>query len=275
MDNNIRVRLAFATLVQEVSDYLDRFGGFDLNLYDLTDESIKDINRLPLIVELTKAIIRFIKSNYTRNWNSYGYYFWQHAEIMDEQLDLLEPIANEMWNDEELDIDEILSQISTPKVLPDGIDYRKYNDIFEQLKLPSAMFQYIFICENILRRFLIQVLDDNGFPSVDSIGNSTLSNNINVRKTQEANQKYLPMRGGSHDIYYLDFINLNKIIINLWDSCFKDKFERQNWIVERITSLYALRNRVAHNSGDLTTDELKSVESHCREIIKQINPQIR
>ncbi len=272
---DLKVRRAFSTLVQEVSNYVDKFGGFDLELYGLTEESMKDMNELPMMIELAKSIMRFISSNYSPNWNSFGYFFWEHGKLMEEQVNILEPIAERMLNEGELDISEILSQIPIPKVLPDGIDYQKYEDIFDQLKLPSAMFQYIFVCENILRKFIIQVLDNNGYPSVDSIGNSPLSNNINVRKTQEANQKYLPMRGGSHDIYYLDFIKLNNIIINLWDSCFKDKFERQSWIVERIESLYALRNRVAHNSGDLTVDELKSVESDCREIIKQIDPQIR
>lgn len=156
MDNKIRVRLAFSTLVQEVMDYVDRFGGFDLDLYDLTDESIKDFNKLPLLVELAKAVIRFINSN------DYGYYFWQYAEIMYEQMELIEPIAERMWNDEEMDISENLNQMIPTKVLPDGIDYRKYGNIFNQLKLPSVMFHYIFICKKILRKFIIQVLDDNG-----------------------------------------------------------------------------------------------------------------
>jgi len=275
MDKNIKVRLAFSTLVQEVSGYVDRFGSFDLDLYDLSDESIKDINRLPLIVELAKAIIRFIKSNYSRNWNDYGYYFWQHAEIIDEQLDLLESIAEKMWNDEEMDIDEILSQISTTKVLPDGVDFRKYDDIFDQLKLPNAMFQYIFVCENILRKFIIQVLDNNGYPSIDSIGHRNLSRTIEKQKNQEDIQNYLPIMG-DHNIYYLDLIDLNKVLQHedTWNKCFKDKFKTQRWITERIESLYSIRCRVAHSSGYLTIDELKSVETYCREIIKQIDEYI-
>lgn len=274
MDKKIRVRLAFSILVQEVTDYINRFGGFDLDLYDLSDESLKDFNKLPLLIELTKAIMRFIKSNYSRSWNSYGYFFWQHAEIMEEQIELLKLISEKMWIDEEMDMDELFSQISTPKVLPDGIDYKKFDDIFNQLKLPSAMFQYIFICENILRKFIIQVLNDNGYPSIDSIGNSGLSNDINIRKTQEANQKYLPMRG-NHDIYYLDLIKLINIIRFVWDSCFEDKFKDRQWIFSRIDSLYTIRNRVAHNSGYLTNDELRSVDTYCREIIKQIDQYIK
>ncbi|MHA1251840.1 MAG: Swt1 family HEPN domain-containing protein [Candidatus Helarchaeota archaeon] len=162
----------------------------------------------------------------------------------------------------------------TTEVLPDGIDNKKYDEIFDQLKLPSAMFQYIFVCENILRKFIIQVLDDNGHPSIDSIGNAKLTKLIQDRKKQEAKQNYLPIRG-DHDIYYLDLIELNRIITHKWKDCFKDKFEDQDWIIARIKSLYSIRNRVAHSSGYLTRDELKSVKTYCREIIKQIDPYIK
>jgi hypothetical protein len=218
---DLKVRRAFSTLVQEVSNYIDKFGGFDLELYGLTQESMKDINELPMIVELAKVIMRFIRSNYTPNWNSFG-----------------------------------------------------YDDIFNQLTLPNAMFQYIFVCENILRKFIIQVLDDNGYQTIDSIGNQKLSKAIQNKKNKETTQNYLPIRG-DHDIYYLDLIELNKIFIKLWNECFIDKFERQSWICERIESLYTIRNRVAHSSSYLTSDELRSVETRCREIIKQIDQNIK
>ncbi|MBA7652303.1 hypothetical protein ES703_60133 [subsurface metagenome] len=271
---DLKVRRAFSTLVQEVSNYIDKFGGFDLELYGLTQESMKDINELPMIVELAKVIMRFIRSNYTPNWNSFGYFFWEHGKIMENQVTVLEPIAEEMVKEGELDISEILSQIPTPKILPDGIDYQKYDDIFNQLTLPNAMFQYIFVCENILRKFIIQVLDDNGYQTIDSIGNQKLSKAIQNKKNKETTQNYLPIRG-DHDIYYLDLIELNKIFIKLWNECFIDKFERQSWICERIESLYTIRNRVAHSSGYLTSDELRSVETRCREIIKQIDQNIK
>lgn len=270
---DLKVKRAFNKLVQEVSQYVQSFGGFDLDLYGLAPESIKNFDKLIMVVELAKDIIEYIHLNYTSNWNHYGYYFYQHADFMIEQVEILEPFARQQINNEEMDISEMLSMISHPKVLPDGIDYKKYNEIFNQLKLPSVMFHYIFVCENILRKFIIQVLDDNGYPSVDSIGNSNLSNNINIRKTQEANQNYLPMRGG-HDIYYLDLIKLINIIRHVWNSCFEDKFKDKQWIFSRIDSLYTIRNRVAHNSGYLTSDELKSVETYCREIIKQIDQYI-
>ena len=86
---------------------------------------------------------------------------------------------------------------------------------------------------------------------------------------EEKNKSYLPIRG-TRDVYYLDLTELKNVIMNNW-SFFESSFPSQTWITERIDSLYSLRNRVAHNSGGLTTDELKSAETYCREIIKQID----
>ena len=277
MNINLKMRRAFSTLVQEVSDYIDRFGGFDLDLYDITYKSMKNLNELPKLINLSKGIIRYIRANYFPNWNDGGYYFWEHGKIMEEQVKILEPMAKKIANsDEEMDIEEILNTLPTPKVLPDGIDYRKYDDIFEQLKLPSIMFNYIFICENLLRKFIIQVLYNNGYPSIDAIGHRKLSEKIERQKNQETTQSYLPVRGG-HDIYYLDLIDLNKIFQHedLWNKCFKNKLKSQSWIKEKIESLYSIRNRVAHSSGYLTSDELRSIETYCREIIKSIDRYIK
>ena len=177
---------------------------------------------------------------------------------------------------EQLGIRKILSNIKLPNILLNGINNKKYKEILEELKLPNLLFQYIFVCENILRKFIIQELDDNGYPSIDSIGHRKLSETIKKQKNQETVQNYLPVRG-DHDIYYLDLIDLNKVLQHedTWNKCFHDKFKTQRFIIERIESLYSIRCRVAHSSGYLTSDELKSVETYCREIIKQIDQHIK
>lgn len=134
------------------------------------------------------------------------------------------------------------------------------------------MFQFIFVCENILRIFIIKILNSNGISSISPLGITSLTSKINARKNEESRKTYLPIRG-IHDVYYLDLAELKNVIINNWNF-FKDKFTSQTWISERIDSLYTIRNRVAHNSGALTEDELKSVETYCREIIKQIDSYI-
>lgn len=271
--NTIRFKRAFGTLLREIQTYLD-IEYFDITIYGLDRKSMKENENLPLLVEVAKGIIEDIRSRYTPTWNlNYTYVYWEHAEIMENQLKILEPIANSMFNDDKMDISEIIAQVIPPKVLPDGINYSKYNDIFEELKLPRIMFEYIFVCENILRKFIIKVLNDNGYSSIRSLGHSRLSSWITDRENDEARQKYLPVRGG-HDIYYLDLKQLSKVMHHVWTSCFIDKFDDYDWINSRIKSLYNIRNRVAHNSGFLTNEELDSIETYTREIIKQIDPFI-
>ncbi|MFX1237353.1 MAG: Swt1 family HEPN domain-containing protein [Promethearchaeota archaeon] len=176
-------------------------------------------------------------------------------------------------SDKTADLSTLLDHVKIPGVLPVGVDYNKYKDIIGLTKLPIAMFKFIFVCENILRKFIIRMLDEKGYKSIESIRNAKLTKAIQNRKNQEKNQNYLPIRG-DHDIYYLDLIQLNKIFKHLWNECFSDKIGRQSWICERIQSLYDIRNRVAHNSGYLTIEQLKSTETFCREIIKQIDQYI-
>lgn len=171
------------------------------------------------------------------------------------------------------DLAQKFSDLPKSEILPENIDYDKYSNVFEQLELPNIMFQYIFFAENILRLFIIHVLSENGYSSVDSIGNKKLSQKITDRKEQEKNQKYLPVRG-NHDIYYLDLIELNNIIYHLWNQCFEDKFDRQSFLTERIESLYEIRNRVAHNSSTLSNNELKAVQTRCRELIVSVDKYI-
>ena len=266
------IRKAFINLVREVDTFLDKGIDTDMDLFGLDHKKLKDINNLPMILELAKDVISRVRAEVGSQWNDFGWFYWDHADIIVDQIKILEPVAHKMIGDEPLDILEILRQIKPVKILPDGIDYNKYRDIIGDLKLPDSMFQIIFVSENILRKFIIKVLDSNGISTICSLGITSLTTNINARKNEEIRKNYLPIRG-SHDIYYLDLKELKSVINNKWN-IFRDKFTSQTWISERIDSLYTIRNRVAHNSGSLTNDELKSVETYCREIVKQIDSYI-
>lgn len=241
--------------------YVDEAFKFLLNLIYLKAK--------PVFIGILNHIIKTFISN--KNVDDFDY-----NELKQRLLDCgfdSEEIRQMEGLGREIDISEIISQIPSPQVLPDGIDIRKYDEIFNQITLPSAMFQYIFVCENIMRKFIVQALGDNGYSSIDSIGNQKLSKAIQDKKNKEARQKYLPLRG-DHDIYYLDLIELIGVIRHVWKDCFEEKFKDQQWIFARIDSLYSIRNRVAHSSS-LTSDEFKSVETYCREIIKQIDQYIK
>lgn len=86
-------------------------------------------------------------------------------------------------------------------------------------------------------------------------------------KKEEKQNKWLPLRGDK-DIYYLDFIDLAKLIQNNWEF-FKTYFPSQGWISTKIDELYKVRGLIAHNSyaGD---DEKDMVALYYKQIVKQI-----
>ncbi len=270
--SDFKIRTAFITLTREVEAFLEKDIGSSLHIFGLSSSQLEDMEYLPMIIELAKDIISRVHARYGSNWDDFGWNYYTHAKIISEQIEILEPLAKEMINEESLDLPELIKKVKPAKVLPDGIDYNKYKVIIDELTLPNSMFQFIFVSENILRIFIIKVLKDNGFDSIQSLGIFKLNKNIISRKNEEKKRKYLPIRG-SHDIYYLDLSELKKIILNKWD-LFNDKVISQSWISEKIDSFYYIRNRVAHNSGSLTKDELRSIETYSRELIKQIDPYI-
>ncbi len=166
--------------------------------------------------------------------------------------------------------DLVKRMVEAELIILDGIDPNKYDDIIEQYHIIGTCYKWIFITENILRKFIIQILSKLGISEIRFLKDSKLTKKINNRTNDEKNRRYLPIRG-NHDIYYLDLIDLNRIFQNHWEY-FKDHFDSQGWICQRIADLYAIRVRVAHNSSNLSQDELISVTAYCKEIIKQIDP---
>jgi hypothetical protein len=154
-------------------------------------------------------------------------------------------------------------------LIPESLKSDIFLAILEELKLPSSLFQYMFVTENVLRCFIIKILDTNGIKKIEGERMfSSINKTIIARKLEETRNNYLPVRG-NHDVYYLDMSELNSIFINSW-SLFQDKFPSQEWIKNRISSMYAIRVRVAHNSSTLTKNELDSIRTYSREILMQV-----
>lgn len=149
------------------------------------------------------------------------------------------------------------------------LDVEKYSDVFENMEEITNCFRLIYIIENVLRRFIQERLLKEGYSQIKDLEEKQLDNIIEKRKRQEEKQRYLPERG-EHDVVYFDFIELNKVFDNQW-KIFKDYFEDQNWIMQRIKDIYNIRNRVSHNSNLISGDEIVSVKVYCKEILKQIS----
>lgn len=150
------------------------------------------------------------------------------------------------------DLDKLLG-ISTEisEILPD--------DIIKKGKEMAEVYFYLYCIENSLRLFIEKValnkLGENYFEKLQI--NSNIEKNIKGRKRKEEKNKWLGVRGDS-ELFYLDFEDLEKIIMNNWD-LFKDYFPDQNWITTKIREMADCRNLVAHNSF---------IDNHGRDVLK-------
>ena len=92
------------------------------------------------------------------------------------------------------------------------------DDIKQKGKEMSELYVTLYCIENSLRNFidktLSEILGENYFSQLTVP--SDISKGIATRKKDEAQNKWLPLRGDK-DIYYLDFIDLSKLILNNWE----------------------------------------------------------
>lgn len=143
------------------------------------------------------------------------------------------------------------------------------DDIKQKGKDMSELYVTLYCIENLLRNFIDSILSnalgDMYFSKITVP--SDVAKGIAVRKKEESPNKWLPFRGDK-DIYYLDFIDLSKLILNNWEH-FKSYFPTQGWISTKIDELYKVRCLIAHNSfaGD---DEKTLVALYFKQIVKQL-----
>jgi len=127
------------------------------------------------------------------------------------------------------------------------VDYGELNllpqDIQDRGREMSEVYLYLYCIENSLRVFIAEIM------SRESVVFPTKVKETIIRlKSNEAESKYLPVRGDS-DLYYCDFIQLAYIIVANWN-IFGKYFPEKNehWLKVMINELYKIRCLVAHNS---------------------------
>lgn len=147
------------------------------------------------------------------------------------------------------------------EILPD--------DIIKKGKEMAEIYFYLYCVENSLRLFIEKValnkLGENYFEKLQI--NSNIEKNIKGRKRKEEKNKWLGVRGDS-ELFYLDFEDLEKIIMNNWD-LFKDYFPNLNWITSKLSEMADCRNLIAHNSF-IDEDGRNLLRTYYVNILKQI-----
>lgn len=137
-------------------------------------------------------------------------------------------------------------------------------DLIKKGKEMSEAYLYIYFVENYFRLFIegVQRTNEINFPR-------EVSKTIEKNRTNESQNKFLPLRGKS-DLFYCDFVQLQQIIINNWE-VFKEYFPQQDqhWLRVKIEDMYRVRNLIAH-CGYISQEELHMVKSNFRMIFKQL-----
>lgn len=108
------------------------------------------------------------------------------------------------------------------------------DEIKQKGKEMSELYVTIYCVENSLRNFIDTILSNalgENYFTVITVP-SDIAKGISTRKKEEKQNKWLPLRGDK-DIYYLDFIDLTKLIQNNWEF-FKTYFPSQGWISTKI-----------------------------------------
>jgi len=130
-------------------------------------------------------------------------------------------------------------------------------------------YRLLYVFENLIRDFI-----DTRFTEEDKTTDwfSTRSNAdmkkkiVDRQKGEEKHQWHTGRNEGP--LYYLDFSDLAKLIINHWE-VFKDFFPKQSWVTTRIDEAERSRNVIAHTNL-LSSEESVRLEMYLRDWIKQI-----
>ena len=136
-------------------------------------------------------------------------------------------------------------------------------DLVDKARIMSKAYEYLYCLENILRDFLDQHPQKTEFKIPNAVNKA-----ITERKSEEAKNKWLPLRG-NNAFYYIDFKDLGSIIGNNWD-LFKDQFPSQYWIIAKIEDLTRCRNLTAHNSY-IDLHELNLIKANFNAIVRQLH----
>jgi hypothetical protein len=160
----------------------------------------------------------------------------------------------------------LLGTVDTPSTLENDLEeisgalleeeaqFKLPQDIMHKGQQMVEVYLYLYVVENYLRIFVDTIRGQN---QGDFKMPKSITKAITVRKEAENRNQWIRVRGDS-ELFYLDFTDLGKLILNNWEF-FKFYFPDQAWISSKIDELGNCRNLVAHNSllGEHERDVIK------------------
>lgn len=156
-------------------------------------------------------------------------------------------------------------------------DERKEQDLFapvsEFIRNSSAgmqkYYRVLFVFENVIRELIDSTFTEKDRTSewFDQRATAQMKTKVNDRKEKEARNRWHVGRNAD-PIFYLDFGDLQLLIINHWD-VFKDFFPNQAWVSSRIQEAERTRNVIAH-TNILDAEEGDRLELYVRDWLAQV-----
>lgn len=143
------------------------------------------------------------------------------------------------------------------------------DDIIEKGKEMAEAYLYMYCVENSLRQYI-------GNKGINAYGPEyflkfkiprDVATSIEKRKEDERKNAWLSVCRGSN-LYYLDFIELSKIIEQNW-GIFKDDLPSLEWIRSKISEMAQCRNLIAHNSY-IADHEKDVIRTNYESIMRQL-----
>lgn len=156
-----------------------------------------------------------------------------------------------------------------------GDDQRKEADLFapvqELIRGNSLQMQYafrlLFVLENTVRELITsRFFDADGTSWFDTRASAQMKSKVNGRRETEDKNQWHTGRN-QEPIYYLDFGDLAKLIINNW-TVFEDLLPSQAWVQGRLEDAERSRNVIAHTNV-LSAEEVSRLEMYLRDWIRQ------
>lgn len=129
-------------------------------------------------------------------------------------------------------------------------------------------YRLLFVLENVVRELIAsRLFDADGADWFERRANTTMKGN--VEKRQKTEEKHQWHTGRNREpIYYLDFGDLARLIINHW-SAFQDLLPSQTWVQSRLDEAERSRNVIAHTNV-LASEEVARLEMYLRDWIRQV-----
>lgn len=129
-------------------------------------------------------------------------------------------------------------------------------------------YRLLYVMENIVRDLIASRLEEVDGPEwFDKRATAPMKRAVEQRKAAEEKNQWHAGRNRA-PIYYLDFSDLSKLLINHWSE-FEELLPPQTWVQSRLEEAERSRNVIAHTNL-LADEEVSRLEMYLRDWIKQI-----